>query len=143
MDVRQQVIPTDDTAVGVTRWESARLEPPIFTIGPTKAMLNFVRRTRLYGVLPGCDHTREFGRVHRIRRTPFLQFLKRATEVIKDPPVDVRDSALACHYSDESRNRFDDEGEVFFIAEVGDRCRRICAGSMYRYYAKSRSQACL
>jgi hypothetical protein len=55
MDVRQQIVPTDDVAASVTQWETARHEPAIFTIGPTEAMFDFVRQTGLYGMLPGYD----------------------------------------------------------------------------------------
>src|SRR5580700_9225718 len=120
MDVRQQIVPTDDVAAGVTQWETARHEPAIFTIGPTEAMFDFVRQTGLYGLLPGYDHPGKVGRVHCISRTPFLQFLKRATEVIKYPPVDVRDLALGRHDSDETRNRLDDEAEALFTADIGN-----------------------
>jgi len=108
-------------AVGVTQWEAARLEPPVFAIGPTDAMLKFVRRAGLYGMLPGNLHPRKVDRVNRITRTPFLQFLKRATEVIKDLAVDVRDLALGRHDRDETRNRLNDEAEALFAADI-DNC---------------------
>src|SRR5271166_2672029 len=76
MDVRQQVVPTDYVAAGVTEWEAARHEPPIFAVGSTEAMLKFVQHAGLDGMLPGCNCLRKIGRVHRIGRPPFLQLFK-------------------------------------------------------------------
>ena len=53
MDIRQQVVPADDAAVGVSKREAARLEPAIFAIRSADAMLEFVRLPGLDGVLPG------------------------------------------------------------------------------------------
>jgi len=84
-------------------------------------MLYFVRRTGFYGVLPGYDHPWKVDRVHRISRTPFLQFLKRAAEVIKYLAIDVRNLALGRHDRDETGNRLDDEAEVLFTVSI-DNC---------------------
>ena len=125
MDVRQQIVPTDDVAAVVTEWETARHEPPIFAIGATEAMLDFVRQAGLYGMLPGYDHPWKVGRVHRISRTPFLQFLKCPAEVIKYLPVDVRDLAPSRHDRDETRNRLNDEAEGLFNADIGNSSHKL------------------
>jgi len=143
MDVRQQIVPTDDVAAGVTEWETARHEPPIFAVGATEAVLDFVRQTGLYGMLPGYDHPWKVDRVHRISRTPFLQFLKCPTEVIKDLAVDVRDLALGRHDRDETRNRLNDGAEALFTADIDNSYHKLQVARTVSQKGRAATRVCL
>jgi len=125
MNIGQQNIPTGDVAASVTERETAQLEPPILTIGPADAMLNFVWLARIYGMLPDSYYMRKVGRVHRLSRPPLLQFFKRAAKIIEDPAVDVFDLSLGRHDRDQTGNRFNDESKGLFIGSKSFLCSRL------------------
>lgn len=122
IDIRQQVVPADDAAAGVSKREATRLEPAIFAIGLADAMLEFVWLPRFDCVLPGGHHVRQVGRMHRIRRPPLPQLFKRPTEVIEDLTVDVLNRAVCRHDRDEAGNGLDDETEALL---TGGRVPRV------------------
>ena len=114
IDIRQQVVPTNDAVVGVAKREATRLEPAIFAVGSTDAMLELVRLPGLDRVLPGGRHLRQVGRMHGISRPPLPQLFKRATEVVEDLAVDVLNPAVGCHDGDEAGKGLNDEAEALF-----------------------------
>lgn len=127
IDVRQQVVPADDPTLDVAKWETARLEPPVLTIRPTDAVLEFVGQTGLNGVLPRRLHARQVGRVNGITRAPLLQVFKRAAEILEHLTVDVLDPAFGCHDRDQTGKRFDDQPKAFFAGPTGE-CLTIALG---------------
>src|SRR5262245_24429296 len=77
MNVGEQVVPADDLAVGIAKWQAARLEPPVLAIVPSNPVLEFVRLSRIDRVLPGSLDLRQIGRVNGVGRAPSLQFVDR------------------------------------------------------------------
>lgn len=129
IDIRQQVVPADDAAIGVSKREAARLEPAIFAIGSADAMLEFVRLPGLDGVLPGGRHSGQVGRMHGIRCPPLLELFKRPTEVVENLAVDVLNPAVGRHDGDEAGNGLDDQPKAVFAGPTGE-CLKIALGWM-------------
>src|SRR5262245_31469057 len=61
MDVGEQVVPADNPAIAVPKWQAARLKPPVLAIAPPDPVLEFVRLSGLDGVLPGGVDPRQVG----------------------------------------------------------------------------------
>src|SRR5262245_22042605 len=75
VDVSEQVVPADDTAVAISQREPTRLKPPVLAIKPPDPVLEFVRLSRFDGVLPGGDHVWEIGGMNGVRGAPLLELV--------------------------------------------------------------------
>src|SRR6266436_9093726 len=58
INIRNQVIPTDDTAFRVSQWKAAYVEPAVYSIGAPDTVFNVVRMPGLYRAGPPRDHQR-------------------------------------------------------------------------------------
>src|SRR5262249_20775969 len=109
MDVIEQVVPADDTAVGISQWEPTRLKPAVLTIKPPDPVLEFVRLSGFDGVLPGGVDAWEIGGVNGVGGAPLLELLEGSAEILQHPAIHVLDRTGRHHHRDEAGNRLDDE----------------------------------
>ena len=112
MDVGEQVVPPDDTTVGISQREATRLKPPVLAIKPPDSVLEFVRLSRFDGVLPGSEREWKIGGMNGVRGAPLLEFVEGPAEIFEYPAVDVLDRARRRHHGDEAGNRLDNEAKA-------------------------------
>jgi len=112
MDVGEQVVPADDTAVAVSQWEPTGLKPAVLAIKPSDPVFELVRLSGFDGVLPGSDDEWEIGGMNGVRGAPSLELLEGPAEILEDPAVDVLDRTGRRHHGDEAGNRLDDEAKA-------------------------------
>src|SRR5215467_7023966 len=107
MDVGEQVVPPDNPAIAVPKWQAARLKPAVPAIAPPDPVLEFVGFAGLYGVLPGGIDARQVGGVYGVGGSPLLQFVKSPPDVLEDRAVHMLYHNCKSHHRYEARNRLD------------------------------------
>src|SRR6266853_2428449 len=112
VNIRQQVVPTDDPPVGIALRETAGLKPSIGAIGPTEPMLNLVCLTGFYGAAPIRRHPCAV--IWMQKRGPLLQFRKSLAEVTQHLLINEFDLAVFGHRPDKARNSIDNLPKVLF-----------------------------
>ncbi len=95
INIRDQVIPTDDTAFRVSYWKAAYVEPAVNTIGAADTVFNVVRIPGFYRAVPPRHHHLAFIRMYK--RTPIGQLLKGPARIIQDSLIDEFDFASRSH----------------------------------------------
>jgi len=106
VNIRNQVVPTDDAPFRVPQRPAAYLEPAVNTIGAPDTVLNLVRIPRLYGTRPLKHHALAIIRMHK--RAPITQFLTRLARVIQELLIDEFDLASRGHRTHQAGNAVDD-----------------------------------
>src|ERR1700747_676017 len=90
VDVVSRPVPSDHLSVLIAQWHTAEKEPPIFTVSPTEAMLDFERLSCRQVSAPGGVQLRE---VIRMDRSP--RGVLRATGIGSLSLIDVLGHAIA------------------------------------------------
>src|SRR5262245_44068845 len=78
VDVGEQDVPADDTAVASRQREPTRFAPSVLAIKPPDAVLEFVRLSRFGRVLPGSDYEWEIDGRNGFRGAPLLGLVEGA-----------------------------------------------------------------
>src|SRR5260370_15935149 len=72
VDISQQDVPAGDATLRVSHGESANLEPAVYPIGTSAAVLDVVGRPGFDGIPKGSDHAREIVGMDGVDGSPTL-----------------------------------------------------------------------
>src|SRR6266852_7289139 len=119
VNVRKQVIPTDNATFSVTQRQATRMKPSVRTVSTAQTVVNIIRIPRFDRVPPGGDRLREVIWVDGVARTPTFQFFKSFAEVFQDLVVDEFDLTLRRHYCNQAGDAIDDQAKRLFPLTEG------------------------
>src|SRR4051812_25621475 len=105
INIRNQVIPTDDTAFRVSQWKAAYVEPAVDTIGAPDTVFNVVGMPGFYRADPPRLHHRQIIRMYKW--SPVCQFLKGPARIVQNSLIDEFDLASCSHRAKEAGNGID------------------------------------
>src|SRR6267154_5056322 len=84
VNVRKQVIPTDNATFSVTQRQATRMKPPVRTVSTAQTVVNVIGIPGFDRVPPCGDRLGEIIWVDRVAGTPTFQFFKSLAEVFQD-----------------------------------------------------------
>src|SRR6267378_6221838 len=114
VNVRKQVIPTDNATFSVTQRQATRMKPPVHTVSTAQTVVNIIRISRFDRVPPGGDRLRQVIRVDGVAGTPTFQFFKSFAEVFQHLVVDEFDLTFRRHYGYQAGDPIDDQANTLF-----------------------------
>src|SRR6266403_4824938 len=119
VNVREQVIPTDDATFSVTQRQATRMKPPVRTVSTAQTVVNVIGIPGFDRVPPCGDRLREIIWMDGFAGTPTFQFFKSLAEVFQDLVVDEFDSTFPRHYSYQAGDAIDDQAKSLFARAHG------------------------
>src|SRR6266403_4226665 len=114
VNVRKQVIPTDNATFSVTQRQATRMKPPVRTVSTAQTVVNVIGIPGFDRVPPCGDRLREIIRVDGFAGTPTFQFFKSLAEVFQVLVVDEFDLAFRSHYGYQAGDAIDDQANTLF-----------------------------
>src|SRR5229473_3955273 len=119
VDIRNQVIPTNNAPFGITLRTRSKVEPTVHSIGSTATSLHIARLPSFDRPLIGVDHARKVIRMDGVAGGPIPQFLSGLAEIFQDLTVDKFNLTCRIRCRHKSRNAVDDLAQALLIrAEV-------------------------
>src|SRR6266403_2666688 len=119
VDIRYQVIPTDNATFGITLRTGSQVEPTVHSVGSTATSLHIARLPTCDRPPIGVDHARKVIRMDGVAGGPIPQFLSGLAEVFQDLAVDKFDLACRIRSRHKPRNTVDDQAQVMLIRPKG------------------------
>ena len=114
LDIRHQLVPADDVALGVTLRDATEVAPAVHAISATAAMLHIERLPGFDECRKRVDQARHVVRMDRIAGGPRFHFLECLAEVFQHPAVDVLNLACCIGCGHKPRDAVDHQAEVVF-----------------------------
>ena len=119
IDIRHQVVPTDDATVGITLRTTPHMEPAVHTIGATVPRFNIKWLPGFDRAPIRVDHARKIIGMVSVADAPILQFLSGLAEILQDLAAEKFDLACRIRGRDKTRKAVDGEAQALLIRPQG------------------------
>src|SRR3954471_20947443 len=116
INVGQDAVPADHTAVASFQWRSAYGEPPILVVCSPKSAERVVSSPGFKVREPSPRFEPDIVRMDSFRPSPAHDFAERRAKIFKYTPVDVVDVALGASCPHQRRNRVHQQTKVMLAA---------------------------
>src|SRR5712691_9787847 len=122
VDVGEQNVPADDTAVRIAQGEPADLKPSIHAIETSNPFLDLVGIARRHGLGDDLNDARKILWMHGVADPPLLQLFHRPAAIFEDWVIDAFDLTSRGQGCDQAGNTVHDQARLALAFEEGRLC---------------------
>src|SRR6266566_6190067 len=119
VDVGEQNVPADDTAVRIAQGQPADLKAAIDTVETANTLLDLIGIARRHGSRDDLNDASKILRMHRVAGPPLLQFLHRPAAVLENLLVDGFDLTGGGQGCDQAGNSVHDQAPLALAVAQG------------------------